>query len=132
MFRGVHDSNIVAYAFDSRTAELILTLAPGTGSATSELRLIFRGVAAHQFVYPELPSIVLDLSELPAATLLEREWANLSEGSRQCGWPGPWATSLQAAVAFCASVNIKGYEIDQSYGMSGWILAISVECVGGP
>jgi hypothetical protein len=39
---------------------------------------------------------------------------------------------LQAAVAFCASVNIKGYEIDQSYGMSGWILAKSVECVSGP
>ena len=132
MFPGVHDSEIIAYSVDSRTAELVLTLAPGTGSATGEFRLVFRGVAAHQFVYPELPSIVLDLSELAAPVLLEREWANLSEGSRQCGWPGPWATSLEAATAFCASEGLKGYELDQSYGMSGWILAKSVERVGGP
>ncbi|MCX7515424.1 hypothetical protein, partial [Frateuria sp. STR12] len=102
------------------------------GSAKDGFRLIFRGVAAHQFVYPELPSIVLALSELPAETLLQKEWPNLAEGTRQCGWPGRWATSLEAAIAFCASAGLKGYELDQSYGMSGWILAKSVERVGGP
>ncbi|MCX7515285.1 hypothetical protein, partial [Frateuria sp. STR12] len=72
MFPGVHDSEIVAYSADSRNAELVLTFAPGTGSAKDGFRLIFRGVAAHQFVYPELPSIVLALSELPAETLLQK------------------------------------------------------------
>ncbi|MCX7513700.1 hypothetical protein, partial [Frateuria sp. STR12] len=72
MFPGVHDSEIVACSADSRNAELVLTFAPGTGSAKDGFRLIFRGVAAHQFVYPELPSIVLALSELPAETLLQK------------------------------------------------------------
>ena len=132
MFRGVHDSEIVGYSVDARSAELVLTLAPGTGSAATDFQLIFRGVVAHQFVYPEIPSIVLEISELPAETLLRREWDTLSEGFRQCGWPGSWAPSLEAAIAFCASAQLKAYELEPSYGMSGWILAKSVERVGGP
>lgn len=131
-WHGVHDRKVVACSVDSRTAELSLTLISGTGSAYEEFRLLFRGVEAHQFAYPELPSIILDLAEISVSALLQREWANLSEGTRQCGWPGPWASSLEAAIAFCASVGLKGYELDQSYGMYGWILARSVERVGGP
>ena len=132
MFPGVHDSEVVAYSVDSRTEELVLVLAPGTGSASSEFRLLFQGVLAHQLAYPQLPSIVLDLVEVPAADLIGREWANLAEGYRQCGWPGPWAASLESAVNHCASTGVKAYELEQSYGMSGWILARSVERVGGP
>jgi hypothetical protein len=132
MFPGVHDSQVIAYSADSRTSEVVLTLAPGTRSAASEFSLVFQGVIAHQFVYPELPSIVLDLVEIPAPALLEREWTNLSEGLRQCGWPGPWATSLEAAIDYCASSGVNGYELEQSYGMFGWVLAQSVERVGDP
>ncbi len=132
MFKGVHDSEIVAYSVDSRTEELVLTLAPGTGSARQEFIILFRGVAAHQFEYPLIPSIVLDLVEIPAAELLSRMWPKLAEGHHQCGWPGSWATSLEAAVNYCNSKVLKGYELEQSYGMSGWVLAQSVECVGDP
>jgi hypothetical protein len=131
MFYGVHDSEIVAYSVDSRTSELVFVLAPGTGPAAGEFRLIFRGVEAHQFAFPQLPSIVLDLVELPAETLLKREWPNLSEGFQQCGWPGSWAASREAAAAFCASSELKAYELEQTFGMSGWILARSVERVDG-
>ena len=132
MFRGVHDSEIVAYSIDSRVQELVLVLAPGTGSATGEFQLIFRGVSAHQFIYPLLPSIVLELMEVPVAELLTRESANLAEGSRLSGWPGPWFTSLEPAIKHCESAGLKGYEILESYGMSGLVIAHSVECVGGP
>lgn len=130
MFPGVHDSEVVAYSVDSRTEELTLMLAPGTGSATSEFRLVFRGVLAHQFAHPQLPSIVLDLAEVPVADLIKREWANLAEGYRECGWPGPWAESFESAIAHCGSTAVRAYELEQSYGMSGWILARSVERVG--
>jgi len=129
VFKGVHDSEIVAYSVDSRTEELVLTMAPGTGSARQEFIILFCGVAAHQFEHPQIPSIVLDLVEIQAADLLSRKWPKLVEGHRQCGWPGPWATSLEAAVNYCNSRELKGYELEQSYGMSGWVLAQSVECV---
>ena len=132
MFPGVHDSEVVAYSVDSRTEELVLALAPGTGSASSEFRLLFHGVLAHQFACPQLPSIVLDLTEVPVEDLIGREWANLAEGYRQCGWPGPWAASLEGAVAHCQYTGVRAYELEQSYGMSGWVLARSVERVDGP
>lgn len=132
MFSGVHDSSVVAYSVDSRIGELVLTLAPGTGSAVREFRLIFRGVIAHQFIYPELPSVVSSLEQVPAEAFLTKHWASFSEGTRQCGWPGPWAASIEAAVMHCESEQIKGYELEQSYGMSGWVLAKSVERTNAP
>jgi hypothetical protein len=132
MFRGVHDSEIVAYSVDSRADTLTLVLAPGTGSAERDFQLLFRGVAAHQFVYPLMPSIVMELMEVPVAELLSREASNLAEGNRQSGWPGTWYTSLDAAISHCTAAGLKGYDLLDSYGMSGWIIAHSVECVGGP
>ena len=132
MFPEVHDSEIVAYSVDSRTSELVLVLAPGNGSATEEFQLLFRGVVAHQFEYPLIPSIVLDLVETSAFSLLEKEWPNLSEGRRQCGWPGSWARSIEEASTFCGSSGVKGFEIESSYGLSGWILACSVEVISAP
>jgi hypothetical protein len=131
MFPGIHDSEVVAYLVDSRSEKLVLSFAPGTGSATGEFRLVFAGVAAHQFPFPLLPSIVLDLVELPAEKLLRREAANLVEGSRQCGWPGSWFSSLESGLAHCASAGLRGFDLEQSYGMSGWVLARSVEHVAG-
>jgi hypothetical protein len=132
VFSGIHDAEVVAYSFDARSAELVLSLAPGHGSAAGEFQLIFRGVEAHQFPYPLLPSIVSDLVETSAPTLIAREWANLAEGWRQCGWPGPWAASAEAAIAFCASSGLKAYDLEQSFGMSGWILARSVDRISAP
>lgn len=131
MFPGIHDSEVVAYLMDSRSDQLVLSFVPGTGSAPGDFRLIFRGVAAHQFPFPLLPSVVLDLVELPATTLLKREAASLAEGSRQCGWPGAWFTSLESGLAYCASTGLRGFDLEQSYGMSGWVLAHSVEHLPG-
>jgi hypothetical protein len=131
MFPGIHDSQVVAYLADSRSEQLILCFAPGTGSAAGEFRLIFGGVVAHQFPFPLMPSIVSSLVEIPADLLLKREASNLAEGSRQCGWPGSWFESLESGVAYCASAGLRGFDLEQSYGMSGWVLARSVQHVAG-
>jgi hypothetical protein len=132
VFKGVHDSGVVAYSVDSRTKELVLTLEPAKGTAQKGFAILFSGVAAHQFEYPLIPSIVLDLIEIETSDLLAREWPKITKGCHQCGWPGAWATSLEAAVNFCNSQMLKGYQLEQSYGMSGWVLAKAVRCVGNP
>jgi hypothetical protein len=132
VFRDVHDSEIVAYSVDARIREVVLVVGPGTGSRAQEFKLVFRGVIAHQFVYPELPSIVFSLEKVLAADIVRKEWADFAEGSRQCGWPGSWAASLEAALAYCNAENINGYELSASYGMSGWLLAKSVERINAP
>ncbi len=131
MFTGIHDSEVVAYLFDSRSEELVLSLAPGTGSATGDFRLIFGGVVAHQFLYPQLPSVVMGLVEMSVEELLRREEANLEEGNRLCGWPGGWYASLESGLAYCLSYGIRAFEIEQSYGMSGWVLAKSIRRLAG-
>jgi hypothetical protein len=127
MFKDIHDSRVVAYSVDSRSKKLVLAFESGTDPLLHEFTLLFHGVIAHQFIYPEMPSWVLDLVETSASDLLKKEWENITEGYRECGWPGPWASSLEEAIRFCESDSIHGYELEQSYGMSGWILATSVE-----
>jgi hypothetical protein len=129
MFPEVHDNEIVAFSVDSRTESIVLVLSPGNGCEAVEFRLMFPGVVAFQFLYPLLPSIVFNLVELPVADLLAREAVSLAHGHRRSGWPGPWFTSIKAATSYCKSAGLRGFEILESYGMSGWVVARSVERV---
>ena len=78
-----------------------------------------------------MPSWVFGLDQISANDLLEREWQNLQEGQRLVGWPGNWADSLEQAKTFCAEHPLKGFDLESSYGFDGWVLAQSVELIGG-
>ena len=131
MFSGIHDSQVVAYSVDSLTEEVVLHLRAGPeGSPLFGLR--FHGAVAHQFPYPLMPSWVFDLVAIPAEEILAREWDIIAEGHRLVGWPGGWAQSLDSALAYCSDNCLTGYDLETSYGMHGWVLAKSVEYVGGP
>jgi len=131
MFPGVHDSQVIAYSADSLSGEVLLHLRAGPeGSPLFDLK--FHGAIAHQFPYPLMPSWVFDLVPVPADELLAREWDIIAEGHRLVGWPGAWADSLKNAQAFCRAECVTGYDLETSYGMHGWVLAKSVERVGGP
>ena len=128
MFPGVHDSQVLAYSADSRSGEVLLHLREGPeGSPLFDLK--FSGVVAHQFPYPLMPSWVFGLEPIPAEELLAREWGVIAEGFRLVGWPGNWADSLENARAYCRAQNVSGYDLEASYGMTGWVLAKSVERV---
>lgn len=131
MFPGIHDSEVVAYLVDSRTEQLVLGFSPGTGKADADFKVIFEGVIAHQFLYPQLPAVMLRLFEVATEVLIRREAENLREGNRQCGWPGGWFASVESGLAYCEAHGVRGFELEQSYGMSGWVLAKSVRRLAG-
>jgi hypothetical protein len=131
MFPSIHDTQVVAYSADSRSARVELVLRAGPQDDAPLSRLVFAGVAAHQFEHPLMPSWVFDLEEIAADTLLEREWDNFREGHRLSGWPGNWAESLTQAKAFCTQQGLRGFDLESSYGFDGWVLAQSVELIGG-
>ena len=131
MFPAIHDSQVVAYSADSRSGRVELVLRAGPKEDDPLLRLVFSGVAAHQFEHPLMPSWVFGLEELAGDDLLRREWKNLQVGYRLNGWPGHWADSLDKAVAFCAENGLKGFDLESSHGFDGWVLAQSVEIIGG-
>ena len=131
MFPAIHDSQVVAYSADSRSGKVELVLRAGPQDDDPLLRLVFSGVAAHQFEHPLMPSWVFGLEEIASDALLKREWQSLQEGHRLTGWPGHWAVSLDKAAAFCAEHGLKGFDLESSYGFDGWVLAQSVELIGG-
>ena len=131
MFPRIHDTQVVAYSADSRSARVELVLRDGPKEDAPVFQLVFSGVAAHQFEYPLMPSWVFGLEEIPAVELLAREWDNFQQGTRLTGWPGAWADSQEQAEAYCNEQGLRGFDLESSYGFDGWVLAQSVELIGG-
>ena len=125
MFSGVHDSLLVAYSVDSSNGELVLSVEPQHGSALAPFSVQFHGAVAHSFETPLLPAILYGINKITAADLVRSEWQAIERGYKLGGWPGPWAGSLQDALAFVEASDLVGFQIESSYGLSGWVLAKS-------
>ena len=133
MFSGIHDSLLVAYSVNSESHELVLSLQPHHGSATSPFSIVFRGLAAHRFEAPQLPAILSDINPISAESLFTAIWPSIERGYKACGWPGSWADTLVNALHFANASSLQGFQIESSYGLSGWVLARSVElAASGP
>ena len=132
MFQEVHDSLLVAYSVNSESGELSLSCQPHHGCGTAPFIVVFAGVAAHSFEFPLLPAILFDITQVPAADLLKTEWPAIERGSKQCGWPGPWAETLAGSVSYAAASDLCGFQIESSYGLEGWVLARSARVASGP
>ncbi|MDM7995026.1 MAG: hypothetical protein QUT30_04980 [Acidobacteriota bacterium] len=126
MFKEIHDSLLVGYSVSSKDEQQVLYIEPHRESAPAPFTVIFDGVAAHFFIAPLLPAVLLDIELVSADLLINDEWASMEKGYHQCGWPGPWADSLDHAFQHAASAAFKGFYIDSSYGLSGWVLVRSV------
>ncbi len=131
MFPEIHDSLLVAYSVNSETTELVLHCQTHHGCGKAPFSIVFAGVSAHNFEFPLLPSILFDIMLISAETLLTTVWPAIERGSRQCGWPSPWAQTLADAVSYSRSSNLHGFQIESSYGFEGWVLAQSAKFVSG-
>jgi hypothetical protein len=132
MFPEVHDSLLVAYSVNSESGELSLSCQPHHGCGKAPFSVVFTGVAAHSFEFPLLPAILFDITQVSAADLLKAEWSAIEQGTKQCGWPGPWAETLADAVDHAAASDLRGFQVESSYGLEGWVLAQSARVAGGP
>jgi hypothetical protein len=132
MLSGVHDSLLVAYSVSARSNEIVLSIDPHHGSAPRPFSVRFSGVAAHQFVYPHLPSILFGIDELPTEQLLRDKWDSLVNGNRQNGWPGFPVETLEKASEHLTRESLRAFEVSSSYGLSGWVLAKSLRVEDAP
>jgi len=131
MFPEIHDSLLVAYSVNSATSELVMYCEPHHGCGKAPFSVVFAGVSAHSFEFPLLPSILFDITQVPAEALLRSEWPTIERGSKQCGWPGPWAQTLAGAVSYAEASDLQGFQIGSSYGLEGWVLAQSAKVASG-
>ena len=132
MFSEIHDSLLVAYSANSETSELVLSCQPHHGCGEVPFFIVFAGVAAHNFEFPLLPAILSDIVQISVEALLTARWSAIERGYRQCGWPGPWAQTLTGAVSYCEASGLYGFQIGSSYGLEGWVLALTAKVASLP
>ena len=123
MHAWLHDSLLVAYAVSSEPPELVLSLLPHHGTASGPFSLVFRDVAAHCFPSPLLPGVVHGVVPVSVEAILNDEWASIQRGYKKCGWPGPWAESLESALAFATAKKLQAFRVESCYGLEGWVIA---------
>jgi hypothetical protein len=87
---------------------------------------VFEGLEGHHFERVSSGVIFSDISEIRLSAFLQERQAELAEGHRLVGAPGWWQGTVSAAEAYLNSRGARSFEIDSSYGFSGWVLAPSV------
>jgi hypothetical protein len=125
MFPGIHDSLLVGYSVSAESRELVLSLQPHQGSASAAFSIVFEGWIAHLFDAPLLPAILAEVVPVSAEAVITSEWRCIEQRFKQSGWPGPWADTLASATKFAQTSGVQAFQIESSYGLSGWILARS-------
>ncbi|MBB3193893.1 hypothetical protein [Roseateles terrae] len=145
-----HDFHITGYSVDGKRRAIVFHLEspiesmPGHSSGTrsdepargSRVQLRFEGVEGYFLEHDLRGNIVYAFEEIPLRPFLE-QWADTFTKSSQWGWPLFWtggsrsgadaSESVEAAFQHLSARGVMCVELSSSYGLSGWVLATSVE-----
>jgi len=130
-FADVHDSLLTGHTVDGTRRLITLRTEPHAGGGVAFIDVVFHGVEAYHFEGDTLHNIVLEILEVPAATIVGNGEI-FSERHRLYGWPREWDSRKESAVQFFERKQLKLFDLHCSYGMAGWIAASSIEYVVKP
>lgn len=129
MLPSIHDHCLIEYRVHLPDRQVTLITLPEEGrfrSGIDPVVTVFEGLEGHHFERVSSGVIFLDISDIPLSEFLRDHQAELAEGHRLVGAPGWWPGSVSAAEAYLKSRGAHSFEINSSYGFSGWVLAASV------
>ena len=128
MSRSVHDNHLTAFEVDGVERRIVLHTEYAYGEEPFEKTdVVFEGVLDHYFKNAVLPSIIFDVEEVDTHTIISRNKETIDEGHRIGGWPSFWERSVDAMVSKIGNAGGRVFEISSSYGMDGWVVAVSCE-----
>jgi hypothetical protein len=107
---------------ERRSVRLVTEYRDGRSASDAErTTVVFDGVEAYSFGL-DIPgqNILFDISVVDTARFLTE---HQDEFKRNYGWPGFWNGSLDDAGTYLAEADVRGYEIESSSGLCGWIVA---------
>ena len=84
---------------------------------------MFIGLAGYQLINDALGNIVFSLDEVSIDHIIEEYHGEILSAFAASGAPGNWAGNLDGAAAALRSEGMKGFILNQSFGMSGWLIA---------
>ncbi len=122
-----HDDYLVGYAVDCDARQVVLRIRDADSSEIREVK--FYGVEGYMLENDAFGNIICHLEQVPPAQILKDEEAQIREMYRQSGAPGSWAADLALAEVHFERQSVTGFLLAASYGMSGWVIARSVEVV---
>jgi hypothetical protein len=121
----VHDNFLVSYEVLCEQHEIRLHTEFRDRQPIERTDVIFRGVEAYHFYRDNFQTIIFDITEDSAEGILAEDSARFEEG-RRYSWPGPWNNSDAAIKAHLKERGVRGFSLSSSFGMCGWILALSM------
>jgi hypothetical protein len=125
----IHDHSLLEYRVDLANRRITFFTLPEQARSqlnTKPLLTVFEGREGHHFDKVSSGVIFLDIEEASLSEFLKDHESELDEGSKSVGAPPWWGGSLEKAHAYLAGRNVRAFEINSSYGFSGWVLATKV------
>jgi hypothetical protein len=122
----IHDSLLTGYTVNGDEQTLVLHTRPHQGGGVARVDVIFRGVTAYHFEGDCLQNIVFAVDEVSASSIIG-DGIVFAERERQYGWPSGWDSRRETAEDFFIRKQCHLFELTCSYGMYGWVAAVSME-----
>ena len=120
----IHDNHLISYCVLSNAKEIHLHTSFRHLGTPEYTDVVFTDVVAYQFEYDSFGTILFDIVEVDPASIYNGDKARFLDGAKY-GWPGPWRNDEQA-LDYLSQHGVKGFELQSSCGMSGWVLAQSM------
>ncbi len=123
----VHDNFLVSYEVLSEQRQIRLhTEFRDKGEPFEHTDVVFTGVSAYHFWQDCFANIIFDIDETAPEAVYNGHRAEFEAGWRY-GWPGDWGKTEEAALAYFRKHGVRGFTLQSSCGMAGWILAKTME-----
>jgi hypothetical protein len=122
----IHDSLLTGYSVDGNEKSIVLHTEPRDGGGDAFIDILFRDVVAYHFEADCLQNIVFEINEVSADQIVA-DGTEFAERHRKCGWPSGWNPQTESAADFLTRNGRKVFLLHSSYGMEGWVAAMSIE-----
>ena len=126
--RAWHDYNLIAYSVDGCARKITFDVVWPASSVVDipRARIVFSGVEGYFFEHDLGVNILYSLTEVAVDRFLSNN-ARCFEREQKWGWPLFWRKGEAEAHVRLQHIGAKCIEISTSYGLSGWVIATSVE-----
>lgn len=121
------DYHLASYSILCDRAEIRLRAERCTDGDPQATEIIFAGVAAYHFKHDNFETILGHVIERPLEPFLEEHASKFSQGASQSGWAPFWTGSVSTTLAKLQAESIHAFEITSSFGLRGWVLAVSFD-----
>jgi hypothetical protein len=120
----LHDNNVYGYEVDCEHRRIVLHTEYEHVDPIEFIDVVFIDVLAHSFEAVLEGNILFDIEQVDQAAIVNTHAEVFRESWRVHGWPSlEYRGDLNLLVNLLREQSFLAYEIQSSYGMTGWVFA---------